>query len=86
MASNGVTSAPNIRLTAVKETLANIYHLNVDKLYISETVVSLEVGGETPEIRNSNKSWKLNYTMLSFTLNGQLYSEYAHIISMLGML
>lgn len=42
-----------------------------------------------PELRWSNKgkqpSWTLNYTVLSFLLNGQNYVEYSSIIGMMGL-
>ena len=42
-----------------------------------------------PELRWSNKgkqpSWTLNYTVLSFLLNGHNYVQYSNIIGMMGL-
>ena len=35
--------------------------------------------------RGRQKSWLLNYTVISFLMNGQLFSEYHRISNMLGL-
>ena len=54
----------------------------------TEVCVEL-VGGSPPAISGTSKgkpkSWLLNYTTLSFLMNGQLYAEYHRISNMLGL-
>ena len=38
-----------------------------------------------PTIINSQKSWLMNYTVLSFLMNGQLFAEYHRLSNMLGL-
>lgn len=38
-----------------------------------------------PTIHSSNKSWTLNYPILAFMMNGQLFAEYARVTGMLGI-
>ena len=38
-----------------------------------------------PTITNSRKSWLMNYTVLSFLMNGQLFAEYRRLSNMLGL-
>ena len=37
-----------------------------------------------PTIINSQKSWLMNYTVLTFLMNGQLFAEYHRLSNMLG--
>ena len=57
---------------------------------IAECQVGISVEGECPMITGGHtagrqKSWPLNYSALSFLMNGQLYAEYSRISSMLGL-
>ena len=38
-----------------------------------------------PTIINSKKSWLMNYTVLTFLMNGQLFAEYHRLSNMLGL-
>lgn len=53
----------------------------------TELSVSVPAGTSVPSILSphSGKSWRLNYTMLTFMINGQLFAEYHRIASMLGL-
>ena len=54
-----------------------------------DNISLLNATSHQPELRWSNKgkqpSWTLNYTVLSFLLNGQNYVEYSSIIGMIGL-
>ena len=51
-----------------------------------ELKVELPVGERALAITdNPAKSWKLNYTAISFIFSGQLYAEYCHVCGMLGI-
>ena len=55
-----------------------------DHLRISSCQVTLEARGHKPIFHSARKSWMLNYPVLSFMMNGQLFSEYARVTGMLG--
>ena len=38
-----------------------------------------------PTIINSKKSWLMNYTVLTFLMNGQIFAEYHRLSNMLGL-
>ena len=54
-----------------------------------EVQVSVPQGATLPTIscssRGRQKSWLLNYSVISFLMNGQLFSEYDRISNMLGL-
>ena len=53
---------------------------------MTELEVELPVGERALAIAdNPAKSWKLNYTAISFIFNGQLYAEYCCVCGMLGL-
>ena len=53
---------------------------------MTELEVELPVGERALAIAdNPTKSWKLNYTAISFIFNGQLYAEYCCVCGMLGL-
>lgn len=58
-------------------------YLCCDSLFISSCQVALKTTG-IPAIYFSNRSWSLNYPVLSFMMNGQLYAEYERVTGMLG--
>ncbi len=73
----------NTSLTALRKLVNEAHpHLCFDKLCISPYKVKLDAEGA---IASSKRSWKLTYPVLSFMMNGQLYAEYFHITSMLGL-
>ena len=41
-------------------------------------------GGTEPQVHNTRCSWPMNYTVLSFMMNGHLYTEYGRLAGMLG--
>ena len=48
--------------------------------------VTAPPGSSLPTVRSSpSKSWTMNYSVLSFLMNGQLYAEYSRISNMLGL-
>ena len=57
--------------------------ISCDSLFISSCQVSLKATGD-PTIHFSTRSWSLNYPVLSFLMNGQLYAEYARVTGTLG--
>ena len=78
------------------DIIATVQHLgfnSVDFPLISEchTDITLSVAtGVSPPCTSStsrerNKSWLLNYSVLSFLMNGQLFAEYYRISNMLGL-
>ena len=46
--------------------------------------MSLKVTGD-PTIHFSTRSWSVNYPVLAFLMNGQLYAEYARVTGTLGL-
>ena len=42
-------------------------------------------GTAEPQVHNSRCSWPMNYTVLSFMMNGYLYAEYNALAGMLGL-
>ena len=52
-----------------------------------ETVIPLGYTEPTipQDTQGSRKSWELNYSVISFLMNGQRYADYQHIGSMLGL-
>ena len=63
---------------------------NIDKTGFSKCCTSLQItvptGSSHPIVRSSpTKSWAMNYSVLSFLMNGQLYAEYERISNMLGL-
>ena len=58
--------------------------LDCDSLFISSCQVTLNTT-EPPMIYFANRSWSVNYPLLSFLMNGQLYADYAKITGMLGL-
>ena len=42
-------------------------------------------GTAEPQVHNSRRSWPMNYTVLSFMMNGHLYAEYNKLAGMLGL-
>ena len=53
---------------------------------ITDSFTTMILNGQPPKISGSpRKSWLVNYTVLSFIMNGQLYSEYKRIGHMIGI-
>ena len=94
-AQESCSPSPTSVLGEVQEELDKLGY-NVDVLgvcqasMIAECQVGISVEGECPMITGGHtagrqKSWPLNYSALSFLMNGQLYAEYSQISSMLGL-
>ena len=84
----GATVADEFVVGQLRNTLTDLCVPFDDNLSAALTSSSVEMritGSTTPRITRSKRSWRLNYTVVSFMMNGQLYSEYNRLSNMLNL-
>ena len=87
-ASNtALTTIPADTVAQLANTL-NDLHVPFEDLSAAVTPCSTEVtitGSSAPSIVGSRKSWLMNYTVVSFMMNVQLFAEYDRLSHMLNL-
>ena len=75
----GVLSPESLR----QRVIDSCPNLCCNSLFISSCQVTLNTT-DPPTIHFADRSWSVNYPLLSFLMNGQLYADYARVTGMLG--
>ena len=60
-------------------------HASASGSLVTGSSTAMVVVGNVPKITGSRKQWLLNYTIISFMMNGQLYAEYCRLSHMLDL-
>lgn len=91
-----LTNQPNPKHTsAVEQLIREVSEVglpfdkeNIEK-FITKTSIHLQKvipeGTTAPQVHNTTCSWDLNYTALSFIMNGHLYADFTRVAGMLGI-
>ena len=73
-------------LSSVKLLNCKSDPVNITKSLITNCSTKLTTtGSESPIIVDSQKSWLMNYSAMTFMMNGQLFAEYDRISNIIGL-